>query len=287
MTGVYVRRGGANVPVSPALRSGGVNVPAADLFPWGGQPQQPDRYTVARMLAEPGGFYWAHRGGSADYAEMSLYAYQQARAEGFRCHEISFGRSSDGQWFGLHDDTMDRATGGTLTGPAETHTWATIQQHQITVPVGGGGVPQPFMALDDWLAAFAATEVLVFDPKNNWQQEDELLDLLQAAMPNDQLIGKAFGAGDGFANKVTARGLEMWGYYYPSEIDSGDFATYQGAYTLLGMETEAAQTYWDTTLAAGKPVIAHLVDDTADRDTAAGKGAHGFQTTAPTLVGPG
>jgi hypothetical protein len=283
----YVRRGGVNVPVAAHIRRGGATVPATDFFPWNGQVSPPpDRYTVAEMLAEPGGFYWAHRGGSLDYAEMTMYAYQQAASHGFKCHEVSLARTSDGVWYGNHDDTMDRVTGGTLTGLAEDYTWAQTNAHQVAVPVGGGGVPQPFMRLDEWVAQFGDTHVLIFDPKNFWQNEDELLDYLQSVMPNDQLIGKAWGAGEGFANKVTARGIDMWGYYYASDIDSGAFATYQHAYTMLGLEVNDAQSYWDTVNAEGKPVVAHLIGSTADRDLAVSKGAEGFQTTRPSAVGP-
>ena len=73
--------------------------------------------SVQDMLTQPE-FYSAHRGGSADDPEMTMQAYRNSAKRGYGALEISLARSSDGIWFGLHDDTSgsDLASAGAAAG---------------------------------------------------------------------------------------------------------------------------------------------------------------------------
>ena len=81
-------------------------------------------------------FYCAHRGGSRDFPEMSLYAYGQSALVGYPALEISLARTSDGVWFGLHDASLDRTSFNTGGGSGTTYvaasmTWAQVQSYYI------------------------------------------------------------------------------------------------------------------------------------------------------------
>ena len=236
-------------------------------------------------------FYIAHRGGSKDFPEMSLYGYTRSAYAGYQALEISLARSSDGVWFGLHDAYLDRtsleSSGGT-TLQASSMTWAQISAYDISPwqTTNTGQPHRPYAKLTDILNVYYRSHILFIDPKSANSFRSELLDILDAlpGNPKDRIVAKFAGNGTStWATDARARGYKAWGYFY-----SGDnWATYGSQFDYLGMDYTAPQTDWDSIKALGKPVIGHIVPDAASASTALTKGANGLMVSAPTLVSTG
>ncbi len=246
--------------------------------------------SVSDMLAKPG-FTWAHRGGSASYPEHSLYAYTQSVARGYGVLEISLARTSDGVWFGLHDQTTDRTSGGSF-GNASSQTWAQIQAQQIVV--GSQGAPQPYMSWSQLVAKYGKTHIIVADPKYALSYQTEFLNMVNNDLGPTRAIIKYSGVGSGAAALSTAAqalGFQTWGFFYATDASasqggSGALQTWAGSWTLLGMEYGASQAIWNEALAFGKPVIGHIAPNQAAYNTAMTKGASGVQVSGVGVVAP-
>lgn len=246
---------------------------------------------VAHMLATPG-FTWAHRGGSASWPEMSLYAFTQSVARGYGVLEVSLGRTSDGVWFGLHDQTTDRTSGG-VYGNASAQTWAQIQAQQIVV--GAHGAPQPYMRWEEIVAAYGSTHILVVDPKYAFSTHRvEFLDMVYNDVGTDRAIIKFSGPGSGAAllsTSAQAMGFETWGFFYAADASAGlggngNLQTWGPSWTLIGLDYTASQDVWNEALALGKPVIGHIAPNQAAYNTAISKGAVGVQVSGVEVVAP-
>lgn len=247
--------------------------------------------SVAQMLATPG-FTWAHRGGSASYPEHSLYAYTQAVARGYGVLEVSLGRTSDGVWFGLHDQTTDYTSGGTY-GNASSQTWAQIQMQNIVV--GATGAPQPYMRLEELIEIYGSTHIFVLDPKYALgSYRTEFLNMVNTLLGPTRAIMKYSGGGSGatsFSTAARAMGYETWGFFYAADASSalggsGSLQTWGPSWTLIGMEYGASQAVWNEALALGKPVIGHIAPNQMAYDTAMAKGASGVQVSGVGIVAP-
>jgi hypothetical protein len=242
--------------------------------------------TVAAMLASTP-FYIAHRGGSASWPEMSLYAYTQSVFWGLGALEISLGRSSDGVWFGLHDDTLDR-TSGTTGFTASAHTWAEIQAFQITAAetTNPAQPTRPYMRWEELMDVYYDSHVIMVDPKFAVGFRSEMLDMMDAmpGTPTDKFLVKYYGVSSALATDARARGYKTWGYFY--QADAANFAAYQGYWDILGLEFSADQATWNTMLAYGKPVIAHTIQDGTAAGLALGHGASGMMVANITEVVP-
>jgi glycerophosphoryl diester phosphodiesterase len=259
---------------------------------WDGAQEVPAHYefaatgnyrSVAHMLQQPR-FFWAHRGGSTDYLEHSMYAYDHSVALGYGALEISMSRTVDGVWFGLHDDTLQRTSGVNID--ASTLTWAQVSAYQSSLP-GKEGSPAPYVRLDELVAKYGSSKILLVDPKTEYAFYDELLqETLPSlyASPQERVVVKAFGNGRGLADKATALGYEMWGFYYESSYAAN--MQFMDAYTILGMEHNASQAAWDALLALGKPVVAHVCETRAQAEAGFAKGARGVQVGAVVAVAP-
>ncbi len=247
--------------------------------------------TIAQMLATPG-FTWAHRGGSASWPEMSLHAYTQSVARGYGVLEVSLNRTSDGVWVGTHDQTTDRASGGTY-GNVSDQTWAQIQQQQIVI--GSQDAPQPYMRWEEIVAAYGSTHLLVVDPKYALgTHRTEFLEMVRDSVGTERAIMKFSGSGSGAANfsdAAQAMGFTTWGYFYAPDASTAlggnnNVQTWQSHWSLLGMDYTAPQAVWDEILAFGKPVIAHIVPNQAAYNLAMSKGAAGVQVSGVGIVEP-
>lgn len=248
--------------------------------------------TVSDMLAATP-FYVAHRGGSRSYPEMSLHAYTQSIVNGYRALELSLARTSDGVWFGLHDTTLDRTSG--VTGvTASAITWAQVQTYNILGSMAADNPSQPnrpYMRWEEIIAAYYPSHIIFVDPKVALSYRAELLTMMDAlpGTPQDHLVAKYYGveggAGNtGWAKDAADHGYERWGYFY--QADAANFATYQGRWTILGMDYNADQTTWNSILSYGKPVIGHICPDAAAVSTALTKGASGLMVSGTAAVNP-
>lgn len=242
--------------------------------------------SVAAMLATSP-FYAAHHGGDKDWPELSLHAYTQSGFWGVGAMELSLARTSDGVWFGLHDDTLDRTSGTTGFIPAE-HTWAEVQAYQITA-AGTNDPTQPARSYARWeeiMGAYYNSHIFFVDAKHATAFREELLDMMDSlpGAPTDRFIAKYFGVASQWAISARARGYKTWGYFY--EANLADIPTFQGFYDILGMEYGASQATWDAIKSYGKPVIGHIIDSNTQATDAITKGAAGLMVSGVKEVIP-
>ena len=263
------------------INEAGVAVTPVDVIPaWRGFD------SVDEMIATPG-YTMGHRGNSTRYPEMSMHAYTQTAYRGYGVMELSLARTSDGVFFGLHDDTLQRTSPTAPATAASGLTWAQVRSHLNTTGEHGG--PAPYLLLDDYIATFGASHVTFFDPKAMSSIDRlALYTKLAAEVGTDRAVIKSYGATPGLATQAKSHGFLTWGYFYATNLDGTSFTRYQADWDLLGMECRAALSYWETTLAtaAGRPVIGHVAATQADYDAAMSKGAAGVQVAASHLVRP-
>ncbi len=254
-------------------------------------PMRPGFANVSALLAKPGAT-WAHRGGSVSYPEMSLYAYTQSVARGYGALEVSLARTSDGVWFGLHDQSTDRTSGGTY-GNASTQTWAQVQAQNIVI--GATGAPQPYMRWEELIAAYGKSHVFIVDPKYALgSYRTEFLDMVDRDLGPTKAIIKFSGGGSGataLSTAAIARGYQTWGFFYATDASatqggSGSLQTWGPYWTMIGMDYTASQAVWDEALALGKPVIGHIAPSQSAYNTAMSKGASGVQVSGVGVVTP-
>lgn len=247
---------------------------------------KPGFSSVSQMLATEGAT-WAHRGGSANWPEMSEYAYDQAVAAGYGALEFSANRTSDGVWVGSHDASLNRTSQTTGLPDISTMTWAQVQNYQNTL--NSAGTPRPYYRLDAFLDKYTPTHVVIVDPKFDVGRVTEFLNLLDAHGGPSKIVVKFFGVGTGagaLADAATARGYQTWGYFYEADHADGDLAAWQSRWSILGMSFDASQAAWDAVVSYGKPVVGHIAGSQADYDMARQKGARIVQTAAVATVRP-
>ncbi len=239
--------------------------------------------SVQDMLTQPE-FYSAHRGGSADDPEMTLQAYRNSARRGYGALEISLARSSDGIWFGLHDATLDRTSQVHGLPPASAMTWDQVNQYQVTLNADGD--PQPYLAWTEFASVFGKSHVLFVDPKHASDHIDEFLDMVARDVGVEHAVIKGYGDQTVLADRARARGFETWGYYYTADFESGLMASTQGHWSILGLNWDAPPQAWSQIRTFGKPVMAHVIANPEQRDTAKREGARGFQVSSPNQVAP-
>lgn len=249
--------------------------------------------SVTNMLAQSP-FYVAHRAGSLDWPEHSLYAYSQSGFWGAGACELSVHRTSDGVWFGLHDATLDRTSGTSGYDPSD-HTWAEVQTYMITAAnTNDPGQPsRPYARWEEIMDAYYDSHVFFIDPKEDWAYSSELLDMMDAmpGNPSERFIAKAYGLSSstasrsGWVYEARQRGYKSWGYFYQS--DSPDnIAAREPVFDILGMDYLANQSAWTDALSYGKKVISHVVPNSTGANSAFSKGAHGVMAAGVQSIIP-
>ncbi|WP_271177058.1 glycerophosphodiester phosphodiesterase [Leifsonia poae] len=234
-------------------------------------------------------FTVAHRGGSADWPEMSLFAYQQSAAHHVDALEISLARTADGVWFGLHDATLDR-TSGTSGFVAADHTWSEVSKHTITAAETNDPAQprRPYLRFEDLLREFGETHTIFIDPKVVPAEHfPELLKLTKrVSRPRETFVAKGYctsGAWPAFAAEQKWR---SWGYYYGAEIEVSPelLSSTQARWSSLGLDYQASSGSWSQVTALGKPVIAHIIPTRTDADRVRTLGAQGLMISGVTEV---
>jgi hypothetical protein len=237
--------------------------------------------SVSEMLAQPK-FYVAHRGGSADWPEGSLHAYTQSVAWGAPALEFSLGRSSDGVYFQLHDQYLDRTSLGTTTttlNPA-LMTWDQIN----TYTINQYGRQEPYCKLTDALDAYLDSHVFFIDPKYTKDFLPDLWDLLSEYPGYEDKIVLKYAGGDvSVADEAHAHGCKAWGFYYPTD-NLTNMVNLSGPYwDLIGMQVNSDGTYdssaWTQALSLGKPVVGHICSSKTMSDGAFAAGASGVMVS--------
>lgn len=259
------------------------------VTPGGLKVVKPGYSSVSAMLASSP-FYIAHRGGSRDFPEMSLYAYGQSVLRGYGALELSLARTSDGVWFGLHDADINRTSGTTGLSAASTMTWAQIQSYQILGSVAANNPTQssrPYMRLEEILKLYYPSHVIFIDVKYAVSYVHELIGVLNAlpGTPSDHFVGKSYGVtSPTFANAFHGSNYKTWGYYYQSDVPS--LASTQGMWDILGMDYGANAASWTAVTSYSKPVIGHICPTVAAKNTAIGLGASGLMCSGAVAIVP-
>ncbi|CAN5341636.1 hypothetical protein BH09ACT10_BH09ACT10_16140 [soil metagenome] len=241
-------------------------------------------YTVAQMDADlktTGEVVWAHRGGSAEFSEMTMHAYKSAVGLGCKVLEVSVWRSSDGVYIMSHDQTLTRVTGETYDIPSTDS--ATLLGLPVTAPVADGGV---IGRLEDLLDAYGKDRVLVIDDKVA-SNMDELTALVEshydtAVQAKEHVVWKGYGI-DERAVQWENDGYRTWSYFYNDEVNA---ITPQQASerSYFGLNWDAPQANYDTLLAFGKPIVAHVIQSAEQADEALSRGAVGLQSAVPSVT---
>lgn len=251
---------------------------------------KPGYSTVTAMLASSP-FYVAHRGGSRDFPEMSLYAYGQSVLHGYGAIELSLARTSDGVWFGLHDADINRTSGTTGLGAASTMTWAQVQGYQILGSMATNNASQPnrpYMRFEELMAMYYPSHVIFVDIKYANAYRNEFITMLNAlpGTPQSHIVGKAYGVGASFPNAMSAAGYKNWGYFYESDYTGGQLAANNSYWDILGMDYGASAAAWSAVTGYSKPVIGHICPTVTAKNTAIGYGAVGVMCSGALVIVP-
>jgi hypothetical protein len=249
----------------------------------------PGRGKQVTELFAAADFSVAHRGGSADWPEMSSYAYQQAAAHGVDALEISLARTSDGVWFGLHDATLDR-TSGTSGFVAAEHTWKEVTQYLISArETSDPRQPErPYLRFTDLLRDFGESHTIFVDPKVVPPQYfPELVAMMMGvSKPRETFVAKGYCTAGRWPQLAAEQRWKSWGYYYGTEIEASPdlLSSTQSRWTSLGLDFEASAGSWSRINELGKPVIGHIIPSRKDADRVRRLGAQGLMLSGVTEV---
>ena len=205
--------------------------------------------SVEEMLKTPK-FFVAHRGGSASWPEHTERAYSQCPIFKFHGLEMSCGQSSDGVWFGCHDQSLSRLV-PSLTKPADQYTWAEIK--------AAASQTEYMPARLDWLIEhYIDSHVLVVDPKYKTGKWEEFLAVFKGL--ENKIIFKAYGDTRWAFDQIRSKGVKTWGYAYAGDKDKAWYADWAEGETcdVLSMEYTAPQDIWTALKASGKPLVSHI-----------------------------
>jgi len=253
---------------------------------------KPGFENVAQFLATPGATI-AHRGGSESFPDMSEYGYDRSILRGFGALEFSAQRTSDGWWFGSHNPDINEVAGETGLPNISTMTRAEIEAYANVDNPTALHPSRPFFGLEEFLVKYGSDYVLFVDPKNALSFNSEFLAICDNIVDPERLIWKYVLGGVGSAGPSNGAQAALnrgwggtWGYGYNTDVDSGAFAQHavKPAWTILGMNNDTTQPYWDTALSYGKPVIAHIINSAADYAVAIAHGADAVQCADVTSV---
>ena len=244
-------------------------------------PRDRRNFTVSQMdsmIASSQMVYWAHRGSSLDWSEMTMRAYTNAVWYGMRVLEATCMQSQDGVWILSHDTNLLRVTGQSLE-IVDTPS-ANMLDLAVTVPKTGGVIGR----LDDLLAAYPNL-IIMLDRKARGNAASFLA--MAQSIPNatEHVIIKFDGQYDrAFATTVRAAGFKTAGYIWDTNFSNLDAAAAVSDY--LGLNWDASQANWDSALAYNKPMWGHVCQTLLQAQTAMTKGAKIIQCASVKAIAP-
>ncbi|SPT53124.1 cytoplasmic glycerophosphodiester phosphodiesterase [Actinomyces bovis] len=247
---------GPNVDVAVANPDGTAITPTASPL----RSTTPE--TVESLLARK---RWmiAHRGGSADWPEMSLRAYTESARRKVSALEFSFSITKDDVMLGLHDQTLKRVDSSAPDTPITQMTAAEAQKYRT--------FGQPLIKLQTLLTAFGNDKVLFVDPKYSPTRHQLYLPLLDPK----RTIMKYYGDATWLATIWRNAGFKCWGFMYPEEILDGRGATWAPYWDLVGVPWYADKKVWEIARSYGKPLVGHICPDQKAIDRSFEMGAVG------------
>ena len=233
--------------------------------------------SVEEMLKTPK-FFVAHRGGSASWPEHTERAYSQCPI--FKCHglEMSCGQSSDGVWFGCHDQSLSRLVPA-LTKPVDQYTWNEIK--------AAASLTEYMPARLDWLIEhYIDSHVLVVDPKYKTGKWEEFLAVFKGL--ENKIIFKAYADAQWVFDPIRAKGVKTWGYAYAGDKGKAWYSNWAAGNTcdVLSMEYTAPQEIWTALKASGKPTVSHIPSVPESLKMGWDKGADGTICSNPKACVP-
>lgn len=242
---------------------------------------KPGFATAAQFYDTPGATV-VHRCGATDFPEISEYAADQSVLYGFGALEFPCNRTSDGWWFGHHDQTLDRVTGLSGLPNISTMTRAEVEAYANVLNPISGHPSRPFYGLEEFLEKFGQTHVLMLDPKFSFAFNDEFMQICESIVDPARMIWK-YQLGTQGSTATSDAALSAlnrgWGAtmagIFTTDIDSGSFADHANrpGWTSFALDWNAAQSYWDVLLATGKKIVGNLPSTQLAYDAAIAKGA--------------
>lgn len=220
----------------------------------------------------------AHRTGSIDWAEGTAMGATQSMVRGMHALEAPVARTSDGVYFLLHDQTINRTSpSAPASWDPKDHTWAEVQAFNVTVGNAQNRGAQPYYKLTDLLATFGGKTMIFIDAKLIAQSNyPELIALLQTVPGYQQwIMGKYYCTNTVFADAFKAAGMKSWGYGYTADLDNGNLQRTAPKWDFIGIEYSADDAHWATLRSIGKPIIGHICPDTAAVKACTNRGAIG------------
>jgi hypothetical protein len=203
--------------------------------------------TVDELLSRKNGFMIAHRGGSDDWPDMSLLAYNESVNRGIPALEFSFSLTSDGVPVGVHNQNLKGVDRSAPETPVTQMTWEQVRQYKTE--------GQPFIRLQDLTAAYGSDHVLFVDPKYSAQPVKTYLDWLD---PQHTIL-KFQADATHLADAWRAAGFKTWGFFYKESDALNSKAREQaGHWDLIGVDWEAKESTWETAKGYGRPIIGHI-----------------------------
>lgn len=230
--------------------------------------------------------YAAHRGGSADWPQSTMFAYDQAAAwNKDLALEVSIWPSSDGHWWVNHDDTL--GTTGQWNSSAQITTSTDAVLKNVATTVGGYPllplVPIAGVSTPDLLSKYGGKRVIIIDNKGSLDVSG-LISILNANGGPAWYVSKSYYTSVAWAGGMRTAGYYTLGYYY--DADTPQIASTQSKFDVLMEDYTATTASWNTILSYPQPVMAHIVPDAAAKATAISKGAEGFMASGVMEVVP-
>lgn len=224
---------------------------------------------LKEWIQNQGNMYVAHRGGNADFVEMTANAYAQCDALKVQALEISVWRTSDGVWVGSHDQSTLRMFGVDLDIP--TNTYATLAALRTTVG------SYPIAKMTDLLDLYANSNHILFIENKPGTNAPEFISILNGyTNSTGTIVVKGYYSGTVVQAAARLAGYTTWGYYYEADLTNLD--TSYTRWDLLGLNFDASSSAWTQILAKQKLTLAHVCLTLADVATAWSKGANGVLT---------
>ncbi len=248
-------------------------------------------HTYAELVADDP-FYVAHRGGGANWPEMTAFAYDQAAALPYvKAMEVSFCLSSDGVLVCSHDPDPVRVTGVSLEIAATP--WATLSQ--LTVTAAQTDDPsqprRPFSRFEDVVEQHIDRLVLFVEPKVGAAVEPLMSRMAALAQP-ERVVWKQPVNQPNFAT-AKQNGFATWGYVLdePSHVNRLEMFAADPSIDMLGVAVTATDDLSAAVAAAAraakKPVMMWPVSTREQRARALSFGSRGLMTsdirTLPTI----
>lgn len=227
----------------------------------------PDSVTISDLLATwP--FHVAHRGGSANWPEMTLAAYDNSYRSGIRALEISLHRSADGVFVCSHDDSLARVTTSQLS--IAKNAWSALRGFHVRL-TEYTSAPSPSKSnqkvtlcrLEDVLDRYADKCVLFVEDKT--QQHSAALIRILKRYPGieNRIVWKVHNSVQEGALAIGRdHGLTTWGYFFAKEMDK--FEAMAPRFSWLGLDYRCSTQQLQRATSLGKTTVGHIVH-TADQ----------------------